>query len=205
MRSETRSRAAAVAALTLALSGGMVAGCGGDSGGGPQDAFVGRWFQLAPDPTSDPFGTGFTLTCTDPVFAGLGGPILIWGSLIFEHGVLTHLAETSGNCSPLNYDINGKTATVPNPDPYLDAEPGCVIPFSLADAAGLPLDAFFILTPGAGAAWSFQLLDTKTPGGAPQGRLVGSATAHIIVEDGTESTPDCTYAGMDTFFRLTQP
>ena len=46
MKSETRSRAAAVAALTLVLSGGLVAGCGGDSdGGGPQDAFIGRWFQ----------------------------------------------------------------------------------------------------------------------------------------------------------------
>ena len=68
-----------------------------------------------------------------------------------------------------------------------------------------PLAAFFILTPGAGAAWSFQLLDTKTTGGAPQGRLVGSAAAHIIVEDGTDEPPDCTYGGMDTFFRLTQP
>ena len=207
MKSETRSRAAAVAALTLVLSGGLVAGCGGDSEGGPQDAFVGRWFQQAPDPATDPFGTGFTLTCTDPVFTGLGGQILIWGSLVFEHGVLTDLAETSGNCPLLNYNINGKTATVPNPDPYGDgdADPACLIPFTLADAAGLPLDAFFILLPGAGAAWSFQLLDTKTPGGAPQGRLVGSATAHIIVEDGTESMPDCTYAGMDTYFRLTQP
>jgi hypothetical protein len=205
MKSETRSRAAAVAALTLALSGGLVAGCGGDSeGGGPEDAFIGRWFQLAPDPTSDPFGTGFTLTCNDPLFSGLGGQILIWGSLVFEHGVLTDLAETSGNCSPLNYDINGNIATVPNPDPYLESDPGCVIPFSVMGAAGL-VDAFFILTPGAGAAWSFQLLDTKTPGGAPQARLVGSASAHIIVADGTESSPDCTYAGMDTFFRLTQP
>ena len=204
MKSETRSRAAAVAALTLVLSGGVVAGCGGDDGGGPQDAFIGRWFQTSPDP-ADPFGTGFTLTCTDPVFTGLGGQILIWGSLVFEHGVLTDLAETSGNCSPLNYDVNGKTATVPTPDPYLDADPGCVIPFNLADAAGNPLAAFFILSPGAGAAWSFQLLDTKTAGGAPQGRLVGSAAAHIIVEDGTMSAPDCTYAGMDTFFRLTQP
>jgi hypothetical protein len=53
--------------------------------------------------------------------------------------------------------------------------------------------------------WSFQLLDQKTPEGAPQARLVGSAAGHILVEDGTESTPDCTYAGMDTFFRLTQP
>jgi hypothetical protein len=206
MKSETRSRVAAVAALTLALSGGLVAGCGGDSdGGGPWDAFTGRWFQVAPDPVADPFGTGFTLTCTDPVFSSLGGQILIWGSLVFEHGVLTDLAETSGNCSPLNYDINGKTATVPSPDPYLDSDPGCVIPFTLTNTAGTPLAAFFILTPGAGAAWSFQLLDTKTTGGAPQGRLVGSAAAHIIVEDGTESTPDCTYAGMDTFFRLTQP
>jgi hypothetical protein len=205
MKSETRSRAAAVAALTLALSGGLAAGCGGNSdSGGPWDAFVGRWFQLSPDP-ADPFATGFTLTCTDPVFTSLTGPTLIWGSLVFEHGTLTDLAETSGNCSPLNYDINGKTATVPRPDPYIADDPGCVIPFTLADATGLPLQAFFILTPGDGASWSFQLLDNPTPEGAPQARLVGSAAAHIIVENGTESTPDCTYAGMDTYFRLTQP
>jgi len=58
MKSETRSRTAAIAALTLALSGGLVVGCGGDSaGGGPWDAFTGRWFQVAPDPVADPFGT----------------------------------------------------------------------------------------------------------------------------------------------------
>src|SRR5262245_18396255 len=169
MKSETRSRTAAVAALTLALSGGLVAGCGGDSGGGPWNGYVGRWFQTAPDPVNDPFGTGFTLTCPDTVFAGLNGPLLIWGSLIFEHGVLTDLAETSVNCSPLSHDVKGKTATVPNPDPYLDMAPGCVIPFSLADANGLPLQAFFILTP-TDNMWSFQLLDQKTPEGAPQAR-----------------------------------
>jgi hypothetical protein len=208
MNTQARSRAAAIAALMLVSIGGVAAGCGGGSSGGPEDAFIGRWFQTSPNP-QDPTATGFTLTCTDSNFSGLSGPVLIWGSLEFEHGTLTDLAETSGNCSPLNYDIKGKTATVPNPDPYIGSAPGCVIPFTLSDAAGNPLSAFLILTPGSGANWSFMLLDTKAASGAPQGRLVGTATGHIISQDGNggtiESTPDCTYAGMDTYFRLTQP
>ena len=210
MNSPSRSRAAA--ALVLALSGGLAAGCGGSSSStkvGPKDVFIGRWFQESPNP-SDPTATGYTLTCNDPNFSGLSGVALIWGSLVFEHGTLTDLAETSGNCSPLNYDIMGKTATVPNPDPYLMSAPGCVIPFTLTDqATGTALSAFLILTPGEGANWSFMLLDTKSPGGAPQGRLAGSAVGHIIAQDGAggivESSPDCTYSGMDTYFRLTQP
>jgi hypothetical protein len=209
MNTHSRSRAAAAATLVLALSGGLAVGCGGSSsGGGPEDAFIGRWFQQSPNP-SDPTATGFTLTCNDPNFSDLSGAALIWGSLIFEHGTLTDLAETSGNCSPLNYDIKGKTATVPNPDPYIGSTPGCVIQFTNTDAAGNALPAFLILTPGEGTNWSFMLLDTKASSGAQQGRLAGSATGHIIEADASgnivESTPDCTYAGMDTYFRLTQP
>jgi hypothetical protein len=205
MKSVTRSRAATVTALSLVLSVGMAAGCGGDGdSGGPEDAFIGRWFQTSPDP-SDPLGTGFTLSCADPGFANVFNPqTVIWGSLVFEHGELTDLAETSGNCSPLNYDINGKTATIPNPDPYFDDVPGCLIPFTLTDqATGLGLNAAFIFTPDP--SWSFMLLNEKTAQGADQARLVGSGHAKILVEDGTESMPDCTYAGSDTFFRLTRP
>jgi hypothetical protein len=197
----------------LVLSGGLMAGCGGgSSSGGPQDAFIGRWFQESPNPT-DPTATGFTLNCTDPNFPDFAGThaLLVWPTLIFEHGTLTDLAETSGNCSPLNYDVMGKSATVPHPDPYLDSDPGCVIPFTIPNPAmaGATLQAIVILTPAEGAMWSFMLLDTKGTGGVPQARLTGSATGHLAAQDGMggviESNPDCTYAGMDTYFRLTQP
>ena len=64
------------------------------------------------------------MTCTDPIFstvfpASTPTPFLIFASLNFEHGELTDLAETSGNCNLLNYDMMGNSATVPNPDPYL--------------------------------------------------------------------------------------
>ena len=49
MKGLTRSRAATVAALALVLSVGMAAGCGGDGGGGPEDAFIGHWFYEPPE------------------------------------------------------------------------------------------------------------------------------------------------------------
>ena len=64
MKNLNRSRAATVATVSLAVLVGMAAGCGGDGdGGGPQDAFIGLWFNEA---TST---TGFTMMCTDPNFA----------------------------------------------------------------------------------------------------------------------------------------
>jgi len=205
MKSETRSRAAAVAALTLALAGGLVAGCGGDSGGRPADAFIGRWFA------SDPVTTGFTLSCGDPAFSDIapatGRPFRIFPALVFEHGELTDLAETSGDCALLNYDVSGTSATVPSPDPYFNEEAACGIPFTTTDAAGLLVDGVFLLLPDA--SWTFMVLPDKTPEGGDQGRLVGTARGHIIVFDTAtttvESNPDCTYGGMDTYFRLTQP
>ena len=203
MKSETRSRAAAIAALTLVLSGGLVAGCGGDSGARPADAFIGRWFA------SDPATTGFTLTCMDPGFADIapatGRPFRIFPALVFEHGELTDLAETSGDCALLNYDVSGTSATVPSPDPYFNEDAACGIPFTTTNTAGLIVDGIFLLMPDP--SWTFMLLPDKTPEGGDQGKLVGTARGHIIVFDTTdvESNPDCTYNGMDTFFRLTQP
>ncbi|HMF44452.1 MAG TPA: hypothetical protein VKQ32_27450 [Polyangia bacterium] len=208
MNSHSRSRAVASAALVLALSGGLAAGCGGSSSGGPEDAFIGRWFQQSPNP-ADPTATGFNLTCTDPAWTSLTQPIQFWTELQFEHGTLTTLAETGPGCPGINYTIKGKAATVPHPDPYTGMDPGCVIQFTNTDASGNSFPAFLVITPGDAANWSFMLLDTKSSGGAPQGRLAGSATGHIITVDATNtvimSNPDCTYAGMDTYYRLTQP
>jgi len=208
MKSLTRSRAATIAALSLVLSVGMSAGCGGDGGGGgPWDKFVGIWFNEATT-------TGFTMTCTDAnfsqVFPAGNNQFEIFGSLQFEHGELTDLAETSGNCNLLNYNIKGDSATVANPDPYLeppDDEAGCLVQFAVGDGAGGALPAFALITPDA--SWTAKLLG-KTAGGPDRLQLVGTATADMLIDDGsangvtTGNTP-CTYGGMDTFFRLTRP
>ena len=185
------------------------------AGAGPEDQFIGRWFYEPPDATV-PGSTGFTMTCTDPIFsavfpASTPTPFLIFPSLNFEHGELTSLVDTSGNCNILNYNVMGNSATVPNPDPYLkdtaDPTPACVFQFNLSDTNGYPIAAFAVISPGP--SWTFKMLPDKTAGGARRAQLVGSASAHLIADNGTAtgaiSTPDCTYAGMDTFFRLTQP
>lgn len=204
MKSRIRSRAATIAALSLVLSVGMV-GCGGDGdSGGPQDNFIGIWFA------EDVTATGFTLTCTDTTFGPVfpaGSQFQIFGSLQFEHGELTDLAETSGNCNLLNYDISGNSATVASPDPYISDTAGCVNQFALFDANGYPIPTFAVLTPDA--SWSVKLLSDKTEGGGDRLQLTGTGSVHLLVDDGTPtgivSNPDCSYSGMDTFFRLTRP
>ena len=215
MQGQARSIAVAMTALTLVLSVGLAAGCGGDSGGGPEDQFIGRWFYEAPDSTMIG-SSGFTMTCTDPIFgtvfpASSMTPFLIFPSLNFEHGELTALVDTSGNCNLLSYDVKGNSATVANPDPYLkgtsNATASCLYQFNLSDTAGNPISAFAVISPGP--SWTFKMLPEKTAGGGRRAQLIGSATAHLLADDGSPtgavSTPDCTYAGMDTFFRLTQP
>jgi len=210
MQSQTRSSVVAVTMLTLVLS---AAGCGGGDGGGPEDQFLGRWFYEAPDPTAIG-STGFTLTCTDPIFsqvfpASAMTPFLIFSSMNFEHGELADLVDTAGNCNILNYDVKGNSATVPNPDPYVgkDAAPDCLFQFNLQDTNGYPIAAFAVIKPSS--SWTFKLLPDKTAGGARRAQLVGSAAAHLLADDGSAtgaiSSPDCTYGGQDTFFRLTQP
>jgi hypothetical protein len=215
MEGQTRSSAVAVTALALFLSAGLAAACGGDSNGGPEDQFIGRWFYEPPDATM--LGsTGFTMTCTDPIFGGVfpassPTPFLIFQSVNFEHGELTSLVDTAGNCNILDYDVKGNSATVPNPDPYLkgmsDSTAACLFQFNLADMNGYPIAAFAFISPGP--SWTFKLLPEKTAGGARRAQLVGSATARLIADDGSPtgaiSNPDCTYAGSDTFSRITQP
>jgi hypothetical protein len=208
MQSQTRSSVVAVTMLTLVLS---AAGCGGGDGGGPEDQFLGRWFYEAPDPTTIG-STGFTLTCTDPIFgqvfpASAMTPFLIFSSMNFEHGELADLVDTAGNCNILNYDVKGNSATVPNPDPYADDKPACLFQFNLQDTNGYPIQSFAVISPSS--SWTFKLLPDKTAGGARRAQLVGSASAHLLADDGSAtgaiSNPDCTFAGQDTFFRLTQP
>jgi hypothetical protein len=217
MQGQTRSSAVAMTALAMILSVGLTAACGGDDGGGPEDQFIGRWFYEPPD-AAVAGSTGFTLACTDPIFGSVDlfpssapTPFLIFPSFNFEHGELASLVDTAGNCNILNYDVKGNSATVPNPDPYLkdtaDPTPACLFQFNLSDATGYPIAAFAIISPGP--SWTFKMLPDRTPGGARRAQLIGSATAHLIADNGTPagaiSTPDCTYAGSDTFYRLTQP
>jgi hypothetical protein len=209
MKSLTRCRVATTAALSLILSVGMAAGCGGDGdGGGPQDKFIGLWLN-------ESVNTGFTMSCTDSrlttVFPAAGTAFGVFGSLQFEHGELTDLVDTSGNCNLLSYDINGDTATVVDPDPYSDLDPpdnaaGCVLQFGYPTPSGT-LPAAALLSPSA--SWSAKLLAEKTAGGADRLELSGTAVATVFVDDGSAegvlSTPECSYGGSDTFFRLTRP
>ncbi|HXU00144.1 MAG TPA: hypothetical protein VN903_04090 [Polyangia bacterium] len=210
MQSQTRSRAATAAALALVLSGGLAAGCGGDSGSAA-DAFIGRWYQVSP--VANTPSTGFTISCADPQFSFLvpaapAEPLfLVWPTLTFEHGVLTDLVETSGNCSPLNYNVKGNAAVPPDPDPYTKEAPACGIPFTVTDATGGSLSALFLVKPQAG--WSFTLQADKGTNGAPHAKLVGTANGHVLVDDGSgmvvESNPDCVVGGQDIYERLTRP
>ena len=119
--------------------------------------------------------------------------------------------ETSGNCNLLNYDVKGNSATVPNPDPYLmdRTTPACVLSSSTSPTRPA------IRSPRRGPSharrrWTFKLLPDKTAGG----RGAGAAGRHgdraphrrQRTSTGAESaTPTAPTAGMDTFFRLTQP
>ena len=211
MKSLTRSRASTISALSLVLSVGMAAGCGGDGDAvGPEDAFIGYWFSEAAT-------TGFTVTCTDTVFSQVftagNNQLEIFGVLKFEHGVLTDLAETSGSCNLLNYDIKGDSATVVNPDPYMtgtDTTARCLAGLPLFNmATGAPIPADIRLTPDT--SWTVKKLAEKTASGADRIQLAGTASARLRADDGTGtgnavvSNPECTYGGMDTFFRLTRP
>jgi len=195
------SRTMALTALALVLSGGLAAGCGGDGSSDITDAWVGHW--LAADPT-----TGFTMSCTDPNFAGLfpaNTQYQIFGGLKFEKGALTDLSETSGYCNLLNYDIKGNSATVVSPDPYLMDAAACIYTFVVTDTAGNSFNAAIQLTPDPG--WSVKRLSDKSAAGAEQVQLVGTAAADIAVQDVSGpvvTTTPCSYGGKDTFFRLTR-
>lgn len=201
----------AMLALAAACTTGASCGSDGDSGG-PSDAFVGRWIKSFDEPSAtDPDATGFSVSCTDPNFTLLSGPFLVWNNIAFEHGVVTDLVETSGNCPLLNWDIasGGKAATVPNPDPVVDQVPECTVEFEYADATGVVLPGLMILHPDAGDDWKFSLLGTKNSFGAPKAQLQGSAKVDMArldaMDNVLETTIPCTYAGTDTYFRFTQP
>ena len=186
----------------LALA--VLAGCGGASKdeSGPWDDFVGRW-QL-----SDGSTTAFMLTC-----GTTAQPYVQWVELVFEHGSVTDLTETSGlirpdfGCTPaLAYDVIGDTATIVNPDPYVGGAPFCdALAF---DNMG---NAVALLEFEPGAEWAF-VLQPKVAGKPPEGVLKGAATVTPFVPDATTGMlmpqAACAYTsgtGGDRFFRLSQP
>ena len=203
-RQTTYRRALTTLALAAACTTG--AACGGDGDGGPTDSFVGRWVKAF-----EPAASGFGLVCTDTNFADYNiSSLLIWPSVEFEHGVVSDLIETSGNCPTLNWNIAGKVATLPDPDPVVDDVPACGFDISWQDASGFVNPGLVIIAPKP-ADWKFTLLGTKNASGAPQAELAGSADVDILLLDETGATivsmatPACSYAGADTYFRLTQP
>ena len=156
----------------------------------------------------------------DPVFGPVfptgdttgNNQVPIFLALRFEHGVLTDLAETSGSCGIMNYDIKGDSATIVTPDPYrtgTDTAAACSTGLPLTDAAGKSIPADIRLKPDV--SWTVKRLPDKTASGADRLQLSGTASARLRADDGTGtgnlfvSNPECTYGGMDTFFRLTRP
>ncbi len=204
-RQTTYRRALATLALAAACTTGVA--CGGDGDGGPTDAFVGHWEKVF-----EPAASGFGLVCTDTNFADYNiSSLLIWPSIEFEHGVATDLIELSGNCPALNWDISGKAATLPNPDPITDNEPACGFDISWQDTVTGFINPGLVIISPKPADWKFTLLGTKNASGAPLAELAGSADVDILLLDETGAaivsmaTPACSYAGTDTYFRLTQP
>jgi hypothetical protein len=191
--------------IAPALALALLAGCGGGSSNdapGPEEKFLGRW-QLV-----DGSSTAFTLSCPN----GTPQPYLQWFELLFEHGTVTDLSETSGlinsqlGCSPaLSYDVMGDTASIVNPDPYQGGAPFCE---ALAfDNMGNPVA---ILEFKPGTDWAF-VLSAEVADKPPQGVLKGSATVIPWVPDATTNMlvaqAACSYASTaagDAFFRMTQ-
>ena len=199
MRTDTQRLKGMLRAPSL-LTLAVLAGCGGSSeSADPTDDFIGRW-ELLPTMT-----TAFNLTC-----GATTQPYIQWVELVFEHGSVTDLIDTSGlldrqfGCSPvLPYNIGGNTASIVNPDPYVGGAPFCE---ALAfDAMGNAV-ALFEFAPGPD--WAFEL-QPKVADKPPEGILKGSATVTPFVPDATGALapqPACSYssgATGDRFFRLT--
>jgi hypothetical protein len=214
MRTHARSRRQTTyrttfAMLALAAACATGAACGGSDGnGGPTDAFVGRWIWSKAFDTPTP-ASGFDLACTDPNFTMFNTDFLVWSEMSFEHGVATDLLELSGNCT-LSWDIDGsgKAAIVPDPDPIIGQPPGCVVSLTYLDG-DVEAPAAMLIEPPSGDNFKFSLLGTKNAAGAPEAELRGMASVTIqrLNAGGMlfETATPCSYAGMDTFFRLTQP
>jgi hypothetical protein len=200
MRTETQRLTGMLSAPSL-LTLAVLAGCGGSSeSADPADNFIGRW-ELLPNTTT----TAFTLTCN-----AMPQPYIQWVELVFEHGSVTDLIDTSGlldrefGCSPiLPYNIAGDRASIVNPDPYLGGAPFCE---ALAfDAMGAAV-ALLEFVPGAD--WAFEL-QPKVADKPQEGILKGSATVTPFVPNDAGmlvADPACTYssgASGDRFFRLT--
>jgi hypothetical protein len=204
MQSETLFRSGRGATMlgALALTAcGALAGCGGSSSSsslGPAGNFIGRW-EL------DGTTSTFSINCPTSM---LSGAAAIWVELVFDHGVLSDLSETSGAClAPgiaFDVDSKGTVATVSNPDPYTGMAPVCSLVIG-NDTAGLPvyLDLTFTnLTFTSLAAVKDQ---------APTALLSGTATGAIVQDDGSGmgrlvQTDTCTYSGTaDRYHRMSRP
>ena len=115
-----------LAALALALSGGLGRGLRGWRSSDVTDAWIGHWLDADDHDGVHDVVHGSQL---QPGSFRRGTQFDLRRSLTFEQGELTDLAETSGYCNLLNYDIKGNTATVANPDPVPQVDtPGLLPP-----------------------------------------------------------------------------
>ena len=140
-------RRAGLALVLTSLATGILAGCD-SNGGNALDEFLGTW---STDEAHSAFGP---LTCNLP--NGSIGPVMfsLWGNLMtLEPGTLVDLVEITGTC-PFDFNVKGKVATVPVPDPYADKAP-CRIDISGSIAPGTE---FLEFQP---TIWKFDLLQPQ--------------------------------------------
>ena len=179
-------------AMLCCLGGGVIAaGCGSTTSGEPFPEFEGVWL-VDTDASS--------LNCRMEV--GLENvPFPLWGSTVtIAAGVLTDLVGTDGLCL-FNYDVKGKVATVPTPDPYTGAAPTCTISVSSMDASNV------LLAPDPTTPISFKLLQ-PVKGAAPTAQIVGSAAATVSLADATgqlQPLTPCMFAAQVKIHKLAKP
>lgn len=182
-RSRTRRtagtrRSGALALAALIGTGVLAVGCGSSSDDGAFDEFVGTW-------TIEPTTSHFVLNCP---FLTTPFEFPLWSAMDLQEGVLSDLVELNGAC-PFYFDVNGKVATVPNPDPYTKAAPICRI-----DESSDTVIAFLEFQP---SSWKINLLAPEK-GQPPRAQMIGNARVPFITIDAAgEPMPDpagpCTY------------
>lgn len=143
-----------------------------------------------------------TLKCPQEVgLENVSFPLWASGSTVtIAAGVLTDLVGTDGACL-FDYNVKGKIASVPTPDPYTGKPPACTISISAMDASNV------LLASDATVPISFALL-VPVKGAAPTAQVVGSAAVTVSLADATgqlqQLTP-CTFAAQVNVHKLAKP
>ena len=188
----------------LGYGGLLLGGCDSDDSPDPFAEFEGKWnvdvdTSTVTCPQSMSFGTNGTATFS-PWSDVSALPGMTLGTIAVEPGVLTDLVETAGACQ-FGFDVKGKVASVPNPDPFTHQAPRCVIPV-LGDGT-----SNVTLSSSSAQPLTFQL-DKPVTGMAQVAYLVGAADATAALLDSygilNQFSP-CTFAAQVKLHKVTKP